>query len=90
MQQHRLIETLQEDSEDIMQEASVLRQERDILRADNTELRKTVEDFGDAIEEMKQDLDTACGLEKEEMAFGDDAPAVEVGLNTVRKRLHTM
>ena len=90
MQQHRLIETLQEDSEDIMQEASVLRQERDILRADNTELRKTVEEFGEAIEEMKQDLDTAYGLEKEDIAFSDDASAVVVGTNTGRKRLHTV
>ena len=90
MQQYLLIETLQEDSDGMMREASALRQERDILRADNKELRKTVEEFGDAIEEMKQDLDTACGLEKEEMAISEDAFAVVVGLNTGRRRLHTI
>ena len=84
MQQYLLIETLQEDSEEILQQAGGLRQERDVLRTDNTELRNTVEEFGLAIEEMKRDLDAAYGLEKEEMISSDDAAAaVVLGLTTV-------
>ena len=86
MQQHLLIETLQEDSEDIMQEATVLRQERDVLRADNTELRKTVEEFGEAIEEMKQDLDAAYRLEKEDLVSSEDTAEV-ASLHTITEEM---